>query len=207
MGVFLLKKIFFLLFVSLLITSVGCSEKKPVDGNKETVEPNQNSEINENNEPKDNTDEQSDTSDEVKVESPTVDPSTSLEFIEVDKKPTEEMIKIIEDNVRFSEEENLEEYLKTMVQSAQESEATIKAINELFANFDIEYEILEMRVIAEKKDAVQVRVTLKSTATFVVEGMQFRNNIMTAIRTLEKENGEYKISKDTLENVEYLDEK
>src|SRR4051812_5337497 len=99
---------------------------------------------------------------------------------------------VMEQNVQFLQEENIEGYLSTIVESAREDSA--EAMEAFFKNYDIEYELMKFDVVEEKSDKIVVETEQYADATYVAEGQSYKSHIAVAVHTFVKENGSWRIS-------------
>lgn len=115
--------------------------------------------------------------------------------------------KVMEANLKFSEEENLDAYIKTLA-SEYNTEESRASIQELFDLFDLDYELVDIEILEISKESAMVKVTQKTIAKQITEGYQFSNHIVSATHNLENENGFFKV-KSTItdqDSIQYLDE-
>ncbi|RKQ34701.1 hypothetical protein [Oceanobacillus halophilus] len=100
-------------------------------------------------------------------------------------------IAVVEDSLKYAQEEDLDGYLNTFVTDVQDDKRTV--MEETFANFDLEYEIITTDVVIESTATMVLDFNLKTVATDVTEGQEFVDNIATVQYNMNKEDGEWKI--------------
>ncbi len=119
-----------------------------------------------------------------------------------------EVEKVINDNLKFAEEEDIDAYMGTLSKEYSGNAEVTASTQVLFDAYDIDYEVIDVKVVESSEEQVTVEVKQKAIATKVEEGYTFQNHIATAVHTLVKEDGQFKFSvTETLEDsIEYLDE-
>lgn len=113
--------------------------------------------------------------------------------------------KLVQANMEAAEKENFEVYMGTLSKAYQNEESQDE-IRALFENFDIDYEVLESKVIKEETDEVTIEVKQKAVAKKVAEGLTFQNHIAVAQHTLVKEDGKWVFGSTEVISTEYLNE-
>lgn len=99
---------------------------------------------------------------------------------------------LVEKNLRFSQEEDIEGYLSTIVERARES--TKETLPDFFAKFDIEYELINFKVLEEEESKIITEAEQYASATYIEEGESFRDHLAVVVHTFVKEDGKWLIS-------------
>lgn len=108
---------------------------------------------------------------------------------------------VIYANAKYMTEENLSEVKNTIHSSSPAFNATDNLVKELFRMYDLEYKVESVVIIEEMEDEAQVRFIQSTTK---INGPEFRNNRLTGIHQLKKENGSWKIYNTVTEKADYL---
>jgi hypothetical protein len=133
-------------------------------------------------------------------------PVTVADGIATDNPLIEESIKVLNENLKLAKEEKLDEYMNTMLKPIAEDQNNIDSTKSLFANYDIDYALLEIDIQEATQEKVKVFVKQKSVATQVADGYQFSNNIADATHTLVVENGALKLESTEVGEVQPITE-
>lgn len=121
-----------------------------------------------------------------------------------DQKAAEEAIQVIEKNIQYAKEEDMEGYLSTILSSAHENTRT--ELEDFFEEYDIEHTILSIEVIDQKADQMLVRVEQQSVAVHIKEGAEeYRDHVAEANHTLVLEEGEWKIAETTMTDTHFIE--
>jgi hypothetical protein len=114
--------------------------------------------------------------------------------------------KTVEENLTYSQQENLEKYMDTLYLSDKEAEFTRQQTKELFDNTDLDYKFESFKVKEFNKTTAKVEVVQITKAKKINKGFQFRDNKTTSIHTLKRHDNKWKLSSTELVKVEYLDQ-
>ena len=119
------------------------------------------------------------------------------------KKSVEELAKeVIQNNLKYIEEGNVDKYMSTMHPDSPVYERTEKVMEKVVETYDLDYKVKEAKVINKTKDEVQVEVV---QITKKINGPQFRDNKTKAVHILRKnDKGQWKIYNTKINNIEYL---
>lgn len=120
------------------------------------------------------------------------------------EKSVEELVtEVIEKNLKYVEEENIDKYMTTMHPNSPVYEKTEQTMEKLVKVYDLEYKLQEVNVISKKDDEVKIEVV---QITKKIKGPQFRDNQTKATHILKKDDkGQWKIYNTKINNIEYLD--
>lgn len=108
---------------------------------------------------------------------------------------------VIYANAKYMNEENLSEVMNTIYSKSPVYDATENLVKELFSIYDLEYKVENLIIIEETEDDAQVRFV---QTTSKINGPEFKNNRLTGIHQLKKENGSWKIYNTIREKLDYL---
>lgn len=116
-----------------------------------------------------------------------------------------EIIEILESNIQALENEHVEDYMASVyvVEDQIIKEETKKMVIDIFATFDLAYEINDLEFLSISKQEVKIRVTQTTT---LIKGENFRNNEAVLIHTLKRQKDQWKFSETEVESVNYLGE-
>lgn len=108
---------------------------------------------------------------------------------------------VIYANAKYMTEEKLSGVMNTIHSASPAINATEHLVKELFRMYDLEYKIESLVIIEEMEDEAKVRFIQSTTK---LNGPEFRNNRLTGIHELKKENGSWKIFNTISEKIDYL---
>lgn len=108
---------------------------------------------------------------------------------------------VIYANAKYMTEENLSGVMNTIHSASPAISATEHLVKELFEMYDLEYKVESVVIIEEMEDEAKVRFVQRTTK---LNGPEFRNNRLTGIHQLKKENGSWKIYNTISEKVDSL---
>ncbi|MFJ7825436.1 DUF2628 domain-containing protein [Psychrobacillus sp. NPDC096623] len=116
-----------------------------------------------------------------------------------------EIIEVLESNMQALESEHVDDYMATVYEDEDQTiyEETKKMVKDLFANFDLAYEMNDFEFLSISRQEVKVRVTQTTT---LIKGENFRNNESVFIHTLKRQKEQWKFSETEVESVNYLGE-
>jgi len=122
---------------------------------------------------------------------------------EVDEE-TKKGVQVIEDNLKYAQEENMENYLSTLVKSAHEE--TEEELKPFFETYDIDHTILSVEVLDQEADTMLVRTEQQTVMIDSVDGADsYRDHVTEANHTLVKEKGGWKIQETIMTDTTFLD--
>lgn len=121
---------------------------------------------------------------------------------EVDEDIAEEALDVLYENLDYANDADLDGYLKAIPEEAQEE--TKAGMEELFAEVDIEFGMLDYEVVVATEDEVQIYVLQTTVAKEETDLMD--DNISEMLHTLNKEDGEWKIFSTEIVNMEPYEE-
>lgn len=114
-----------------------------------------------------------------------------------------ELRRVVIENLRAAEEEDLEAYMATLDESAPSYESSERMMGQTFRLYDIRYQLDSFRVVEVSGDEAVIEVV---QTTMKVKGPAFRNNKIRARHRLVKTDGKWKFLSSELISVEYLDD-
>lgn len=120
-----------------------------------------------------------------------------------DEQAAEDVKKILADNIEYLNNEDIDGYLSTLVESAHE--ATRVETESFFKDYDIEYQLLSSIIIEEEEEKIVVESEQQAQAISVPEGEDYKDHVSVNIHTFEKENGEWKISESNIVDINFID--
>lgn len=116
--------------------------------------------------------------------------------------PEEEVIRVVKDNLNAMNDEDVDAYMESISASSDLFEATKQQMQAIFSMYDLEVSIEEIEVIEVNDTDAKVRVKQK---TINNNDADFQTNVTTAVHTLSKVDGEWKIVMTSIENTEFMD--
>jgi hypothetical protein len=122
------------------------------------------------------------------------------------RKAQETAIKdLIYRNADHLEKEDYNAYKNDLAKQFRDNPELEAIIVSVFENFDIQYEILDYKLLKLTNNTAIVEVKQKSVATYIADGFTFKDNISTIVHTITKEDGKFVFSLSEVKNVEYLE--
>jgi PBP1b-binding outer membrane lipoprotein LpoB len=115
----------------------------------------------------------------------------------IDPKVEAEIIAVIKENLAATAAKDKERVLKTIHSTSPQLGSTVRGMDYVFANFDMEFNLEEIDVLEVVGDEAKVYYVQTTRA---IKGEGFAPTRATGIHILKKENGKWKIYK-----TEYLD--
>lgn len=117
-----------------------------------------------------------------------------IEDVEVeDQEAVDEAVAVVEKNIEAVEEQDMEKYLSTIVESGQQE--TKNELEEFFELYQLEHTALGITLLEEDDQSMLLEVMQQSIAESTAEGAEeYKDHIAVANYVLEKENEEWKIS-------------
>jgi len=106
-----------------------------------------------------------------------------------DKDISEALKKVVMDNFKGYEEENLEKVMNTVHSQSPGYIQTKELSKQIFPYYDLKYQLLSFNFIATDGDYALARGKQK---TVKIEGPAFQNNIVDLIYVFKQENGQWK---------------
>lgn len=184
-----------LVILSIPLLLLGCSENSEEKATAENQE-SRTEKGGETNEEKEQTDDSRDSSNDELNQQLTEEYGFDITVepgIETDHPWITESIDRMVKNLQYAEDEELEAYTEMMINESQ-NEQTKEFTNQMFENFDIDYEIQAIHVQDIAEETVQLIVTQQSIATEVREGHTFNDTVATGLYLLVLEDDQLKFA-------------
>ncbi|PAV31222.1 hypothetical protein CIL05_00770 [Virgibacillus profundi] len=124
---------------------------------------------------------------------------TSSEGLSENAKAVKE---VLEKNLQATQEEEMEAYLNTLVESGRES--TKNEIEGFFKDYDIKYELLDFEVLEEEETKMKVESEQRATAEYIAEGLSYHDHIARMEQTFIVEDGDWRISESKIINTDII---
>ena len=115
--------------------------------------------------------------------------------------PASEIKQAIENNLKHTQQEDIEKVIDSMHSKSPGYLATHRAIQQLFPTYDFKYQLLEYHFIALDGEYAYARVRQRTEKVY---GPEFKNNDIEALQVFKKENGRWKIWTQSNLNIIYL---
>lgn len=116
----------------------------------------------------------------------------------------EEAVKVVEDNLRYAEEKDMDGYLSTIIPSGREE--TKQELEPFFEEYDMEHTILNVKVLEKEEDIMLLQVEQQTIALDAKEGApNYRDHIAEANHTMIKEDGKWLIKETVITDNFYLE--
>ena len=109
---------------------------------------------------------------------------------------------VINANIDFMNNEDIEGAIKTLHPESPQLESTEAMMKKIFEMYDLNYKIESMKVLEEYDDEARVEFVQVTTK---IKGPDFKNNRITGIHTLKKDGDSWKIYSTEMKNLEFLD--
>ena len=110
---------------------------------------------------------------------------------------------VIKRNVNYSQNEDLDGFFSTMDSSTPNLAQAKAAIQQVFAAYDMKYELEKMEIVSVDKDKAVVKVI---QVTKKVKGPEFKDYKMHQIINLVKVGGEWKLTTSIILKIDYMNE-
>jgi len=110
----------------------------------------------------------------------------------IDSKEADAIIAVIKENIAATEAEDKKRVLKTMHKDSPQINSTIQGMDFIFANYDMKFELEQVKVLEINGD--EAKVYYQQT-TRAVKGEGFPPARITGIHNMKKEKGKWKLFK------------
>lgn len=121
-----------------------------------------------------------------------------------DEQTVEEAVKVIEDNLRYASEEDMEGYVSTIIEVAREDTAAELAT--VFETYDLEHTLLSVEVLSQDEERLLIRTHQQTVMVNSIEGAEnYRNHIAETNYTMLLENGEWKIEETAMTDTKFIE--
>ncbi|MFL2134115.1 hypothetical protein [Desemzia sp. FAM 24101] len=135
------------------------------------------------------------------------DPKTvsySLEGEYDNTEDAQEVVQVIQDNLHYAQEEDMEGYLSTLISSAREE--TEEELFPFFESYDLEHTVLSVEILDQEENRMLIKTEQQAVMVDSVDGAeQYRDHIAEANHTVIKENEEWKIEETIMTDTLFLD--
>jgi hypothetical protein len=108
----------------------------------------------------------------------------------------------VSDNLKAMEQEDVNATMATIDESSPGYQTTKDLIKIIFEQYDLKYELSDLKVIERKDNEAKVGFT---QVTRKVSGPEFRDNKITGVHTLRLSKGKWKIYNSVVSTTDYLD--
>ncbi|CAM3825816.1 hypothetical protein [Mesobacillus zeae] len=133
-------------------------------------------------------------------------PEAAKEASSSENSDAEESIKKdLLESMKYAEEENMDQYLDTLLISPEDKELTKTQMGPIFEKTELEYKLESMKVLESSADSAKVEVVQTTVAKEVTDNFQFKDNRVTGIHTMKLDNGKWKTAGTEVKNVEYME--
>jgi hypothetical protein len=112
------------------------------------------------------------------------------------------IIATVTENLKAMERENVDATMATIDETSGGYQGTKDLIKVIFEQFDLKYELTDLKVIEKNKNEAKVSFT---QITRKVSGPEFRDNKITGVHTLRLSGGKWRIYNSAVTTTEYLD--
>lgn|SRR5699024_5783531 len=119
------------------------------------------------------------------------------------EKDAELAVKVIEDSLKYAQEEDIDEYLNTIALSGREQ--TYKELSEFFALYDLEHTLLSAEVIEQTEDEIKISASQQTIVVETAEGAdEYRNHISEITYLLILEDDKWRINESMTTDIMFL---
>lgn len=128
--------------------------------------------------------------------------STTVPGCSQETKTAGDPILVVRENIRAMSNEDLEKMMATVDETSDSYEKTKELASQLFAAYDLTYELESAKVIEKTNEEAKVECI---QTTRKVKGPAFRDNKILIVHTLKNVDGEWKIYGSVMKKIDYLD--
>lgn len=130
-------------------------------------------------------------------------PSTIINGVDVKGRLTNEadvaeVITVLEQNIQAANEEDLDVYVSTLIESARSQ--TSQEMQTVFDEFDIKLVLESIDVLEQTDDLVKLRVQQRATS----DSEEYRDHIATVGITFIKVDGQWLIAESMMEDTQFI---
>lgn len=112
------------------------------------------------------------------------------EETDISQEEKNEIVAVIERNLEATEDEDIDAFSQTMYQDHPDYEVAVEETEQMFEQFDLEYELEILDVSMADDETATVEFEQKTTAE---NGEDFEDNIVTGVHEVRIEDGQWKI--------------
>jgi hypothetical protein len=109
---------------------------------------------------------------------------------------------VVYENIAAHNAEDVERYMATLHSDAPNYDQTRDVLSDMYRNYDIQHTISEVELLKSTKTRAEVSFVL---TTKKVRGPSFRDNRVTGVFILKKEDGRWKLYDQKVDDIEYLE--
>ena len=109
---------------------------------------------------------------------------------------------VVYENIAAHNAEDVERYMATLHSDAPNYDETRNILADMYRNYDIEHTITGVDLLKSSKDRAEVSFVL---TTRKLQGPSFRDNQVTGVFILRKEDGRWKLYDQKVDDIEYLE--
>lgn len=114
-----------------------------------------------------------------------------------------EVKQLLEDNINYLNNEDIDGYLSTIVETAHEG--TKEETERMFRNYDIDFKLLSSIVFEEEDNKLVLEANQEAKAVSIPEGGEYRDHVSLNHHTFEKIDGEWKITESRVVDINFTD--
>jgi hypothetical protein len=118
-------------------------------------------------------------------------------------KPAGDPLLVVRENIRAMNSKELDKTMATIDEQSDSYDKTKELARQLFAAYDLKYELDSAKVIEKSDDLAKVECV---QTTRKVSGPAFRDNRIHIVQLLRNVGGEWKIYGSKTEKIDYLDQ-
>ncbi len=109
---------------------------------------------------------------------------------------------VVFENIAAHNAEDVERYMATLHSDAPNYDQTRDVLSDMYQNYDIQHSITGVELLKTTKNRAEVSFVL---TTKKVRGPSFRDNRVTGVFILKKEDGRWKLYDQKVDDIEYLE--
>ena len=115
-----------------------------------------------------------------------------------------EAVQVIEDNLQYASEEDMDGYVSTIISSAREETASELAA--VFETYDLEHTLLSVEILEQEEGRMLIRTQQQTVMIDVIDGAEsYRNHIAEANYTMFLEGNEWKIEETVMTDTKFIE--
>jgi ketosteroid isomerase-like protein len=112
------------------------------------------------------------------------------------------IMSVVYENIAAHNAEDVERYMATLHSDAPNYDKTRDVLSDMYRNYDIQHTITGVELLESTKNRAEVSFVL---TTKKVRGPEFRDNRVTGVFILKKEDGRWKLYDQKTDDIEYLE--
>jgi hypothetical protein len=109
---------------------------------------------------------------------------------------------VVYENIAAHNAEDIERYMATLHSQAPNYDQTRSTLQEIYRDYDLHHTLAGVELIESSRTRAEISFTL---TTRRISGPSFRDNRVTGVFILRKEDGRWKLLDQRVDEIDYLD--